>query len=766
MPKIKFQSSSILLRVLLSLIIYHIACVCYAYTFDAIETRFDANYLATPISLTGTVVTPAGLPLQNAKISVIAWGPSGISNANKTTTSDATGQFTLSGLARRNVLLSVVFPGHYSEIVPADLNRPLSELTTATGKIYVKKILADQTRLIFGGDTMIGRRFVDADGDGIEGEPGDLVRPATRTEDTLALLKYLRDSLSAADYTIVNLESTMASQPIPSNCSKSITFFSYPETLAGLKGSGIDGVNLGNNHIYDYLSSGLNETLFNVAAAGLDAAGAGASNTDALKTTIYHTFNNVSLSMLGFSQIVTGGLSDRSCWITARDGNSTEPAKPGALEASSGNIKRFLQKEAGRFAIPMIHGGTEYSSYPSNAMRSRYVTSILNNAGVVISHHPHTTQGIGLVNDTTGSPRFAVLSLGNLLFDQEVFETFQSYIVIADVEKQGTDYVVSHLKLVPIHHENYVPKLLTGKALARLGRDIGHLSTYLPTSPSGSSTPDGLRGAVVFPDGHRVYSFRDASQYTTLSSAQTLTAAVSAVTQSTSAIEFSRTSPSDMLSSIKTNTAATTEYGRDILKYGDFEDNDVDGDYSEGTSWSQTNARYIENNVVRSGTGALVLLRNSSNITDTACNNQNRISFPAGSKLTLRGWIRGQNSGTFKVRIRFYDKNGAIISTTNNFTKTPGTYGWTAYNVDVTAPANAQSLTIWYVQSPPLSGEGRVYIDDTAIVLWEGKNTTSLTGFSLPTPNNWSYFRFNTVAPAVANLQITLGHKTYSALLK
>ncbi len=766
MPKIKCPSSSNLLRILLSLIFFQISDVGYAYTFDTLEAQFDVNYLATPIALTGAVVTPAGLPLQNAKISIIAWSPSGISNANKITTSDATGQFTLTGLARRNVLLSVEFPGHYAEIVPVDLNRPLSELTTTTGKIYVKKILPNQTRLIFGGDTMIGRRFVDADGDGIEGEPGDLVRPATRAEDTLALLKYLRDSLSAADYTIVNLESTVASQPTPSNCGKSITFFSYPDTLPGLKGSGIDGVSLGNNHIYDYLSSGLSETLANVAAAGLDAAGAGASNTGALKTTIYRTFNNVSLSMLGFSQIVTGGLLDRNCWLTARDGNSTEPAKPGALEASSANIKSFLQTEAGRFAIPMIHGGTEYSSFPSDAMRNRFVTSILSHAGMVISHHPHTTQGIGLVNDASGSPRFAVLSLGNLLFDQDIFETFQSYLVIADVEKQGTDYVVPHLKLVPVHHENRVPKLVTGKALARSGRDIGHLSTYLPASPGGSSTPDGLRGAVVFPDGHRVYSFRDASQYSTLSSTQTLTAAVSAVTHTTPAIEFSRTSPSDMLSSIKTNATATAEYGRDILKYGDFEDNDVDGDYSEGTSWSQTNARYVENSVVRSGTGALVLLRNSSNITETASNNQNRISFPAGSKLTLRGWIRGQNAGTFKVRIRFYDKNGTIISTANNYTKAPGTYGWTAYNVDVAAPANAQSLTVWYVQSPPISGEGRVYIDDTAIVLWEGQNNVSQTGFSLPTPNNWSYFRFNTVAPAVTNLQITLGHKIYSALVK
>ena len=49
-------------------------------------------------------------------------------------------------------------------------------------------------------------------------------------------MTFMRDALSAADYTTVNLESTITSSPTTPHPYKSYVFYSYPETLAALRG--------------------------------------------------------------------------------------------------------------------------------------------------------------------------------------------------------------------------------------------------------------------------------------------------------------------------------------------------------------------------------------------------------------------------------------------------------------------------------------------------------------------------------------------------
>ncbi|MDI1475524.1 CapA family protein [Polyangium sp. y55x31] len=727
------------------------------YQFDTSETTFDTNYAQNLISLSGTVKNRAGQAISGATVTVLAWGD-GVANANKTATTNASGGFTITGLKRRNVLLKITAPGHYSEIVPVDLHRPTSETITSTGTIAMNPTKTGRVRLIFGGDTMMGRRFTDLDADGIEGEAGDLIRPATRAADAQALYTYVRDALSSADYTVVNLESPVTSNTDTPHPYKDYTFFSYPETLAGLTYAGIDGVSLANNHIFDYLTTGVTDSMLHVSNAGLDWCGVGSNETNAEGTTIFRTFNNVPLSLLGFSELVSDGSTELDYLLVARD-----PSKAGALESSSTNLNTFIDAETPeRFAIPMIHGGVEYSEYPSNSMRSKFISLANRGAGIVVAHHTHTAHGIGLVN-VGGTPRFVLMSLGNFVFDQDVHETFQSFLAVADVDVlAGGGFDVARLDLIPISIEGYVTKLVAGEGLARTGRHFGHLSTYLPKSPAGVNVADGLSGAVVFPAGHRIVALRSASQYTTTTTNQTFNAPVTS--QATGPIVFTRNAPSDSLSYVKSSASATVEWGRELLINGDFEDLDVDGDFSEGRAWDQSTVRYVENSVVRSGTGALVMLRNSSNSSEITVYNNNRVSFPGGSKLTITGWIQGDNAGPFTLTTRMYSDSGATLSTTDSFTKTAGTYGWTQFVVNVTASASATSARFYFRTSPPATGEARIFIDDFGLIRWEKSSIYALNGFEIPAPNNWSHVRFTNVASGVSSLGVTLGHRTFSVL--
>ena len=129
-------------------------------------------------------------------------------------------------------------------------------------------------------------------------------------------------------------------------------------------------------------------------------------------------------------------------------------------------------------------------------------------AGQVARFYSH---GIATLADSD-PPVIVLLSLGNLVFDQGVFETFQSMIAVVDVERgDDGEARVARASLVPFHIEGYVPKLVAGEHRDRIGRHVAHLSTYLPPAATPEGTPDGLVGLVVFPAGGRIAICTDAS---------------------------------------------------------------------------------------------------------------------------------------------------------------------------------------------------------------------------------------------------------------
>jgi poly-gamma-glutamate capsule biosynthesis protein CapA/YwtB (metallophosphatase superfamily) len=730
-----------------------------AYRFDAAEAAFDATYGATPIDLTGVVVDEAGVPVAGASITAIGWGSSAANDGDLAITDEA-GVFTLPALARRSVLLRVESDGYYVEIVPADLQRPLAESTADLGAVVLSQAQPGRARVMVGGDTMMGRRFVDVDQDGIEGEPGDLIRPATRADDAHLLFNFLRDVLSSADYTQLNLECSVTDDASTPHNNKTYMFFSYPETVTALPLAGVDAVSLGNNHMYDYLELGVANTLREVSNAGLDWFGAGMSETLALGSTLYRTLGGgVDVAFQGYSQLTKGSSSLPEYSIVASDGPPL--VKGGALKLGDSQLNAFLLEDApDRFAIPVVHGGTEYSDYPSSVMRSRFVQMVQRGAGVVVAHHPHTIHGIGL-HDAGSGPRYIFMSLGNLMFDQDKFETFQSYLGVFDVDQTGTGaYNVHRVQLIPLHRDSYVPKLVSGDWLARTGRHIAHLSTMLPAAATPGAAPDGLSGAVVFSSGPRVVAVSSPSQYTTTDYVESLAAPLSAA--GTGPVAYARLDPADSLAGVRTSAPASCDYGRDILLYGDFEDNSVDDSFHEGTVWPGSTSKYLQNSVVHGGAGAMVLLRKWNSTASTSFNTTNRMTFPAGRQFTLSGHVKGNNSGAFRVQVYWYTSGGTSISNSYVYTRASGTYDWQRFTVDLTPPSTAGSVRLWFRAELPASDEGETFVDDISLIAWEDTVADASAGAALATPNNWSFVRCAAANPALTSLDLSLTHRSYA----
>ncbi|MFY0540479.1 CapA family protein [Nannocystis pusilla] len=289
---------------------------------EANTHSIQAPSIHTKIALAGTVVDRQGQPISGATVQVLAFG-AGAANAGRTATTDGSGAFELEDLDRRSVLLKVTRAGYYPEILPADLHRPAYEASTGVGNLTLTDKKTGRVRLMFVGDTMFGRRFTDEDQDGQQ-EAGDLIRSGSRAADAQKVVRYVADALASADYSVANLECTVSAEPGPEHPYKSYTFYSHPETLAGLTAAGIDGVSLGNNHVFDYLDAGVYDTINAVADLGLDWTGAEMSETAARDTVIRRTLSGVPLSLQGFSELRTDGSQLTNYLLVALD-----PAKPG-----------------------------------------------------------------------------------------------------------------------------------------------------------------------------------------------------------------------------------------------------------------------------------------------------------------------------------------------------------------------------------------------------------------------------------------------------
>ncbi|HEY8375209.1 MAG TPA: CapA family protein, partial [Nannocystis sp.] len=593
------------------------------------------------------------------------------------------------------------------------------------------------------------------DGDGIEGEPDDLIRPKSRAQDAARVLAFVRDVLLTADYAHANLECVVTGDPATPHPYKPYTLYTHPDALRALTDAGFDGVSLGNNHVFDFLARGVADTLQFVGAAGLDHSGAGMNESQALRSTIHATPGGIELALLGLSDMRYDGGVDRSEYLLV----AADPAKPGALHASIANLTAFLTAEAGAFAIPVLHGGAEYTHHPSDAMRELFIAAIRAGAGLVIAHHPHVLHGIGLVDGDRG-PRFAVMSLGNFVFDQDMAETIESAIAVVDVERlPDGSHDVARVVLIPVVLDHYVPKLLAGEGLVRLGRKLGHLSTTLPTHAGDPPKQvDGLRGAVVFVSGARIVALRDFAQYRQIEQDEALNLPVRG--RATAPLPYPRRLPADFLARVRTDVPATLELGRDVLGVGDFEDHDVDGEVGENPGWVLGSSAFLQSRTVHGGVRAAALRRHRGERAFAPLQTARRVPITGGARVTIRGYVRGHDAGRLTIRARFASDTEVLAERTLTLAAR-GTYGWTPFSLSAIAPKQARGLHLSFRQGRPDGEAGTIYLDDIAVVQWEREIAHSESGPQLATPNDWSFFRFTDLPFGVDRITATLTHRAY-----
>ena len=682
------------------------------------------------------------------------------------------------------------------------LSEPITVGRTDADGVVAVRLLSDEggTRWVMhsAGDVMMGRRYeapTSGDQPLVTGDPAGSAR---------YVVDAVGRAFAAADLSTVNLETVMSDLPAEAAYpGKNVVINSRPETLAGLDALGVDAVSLANNHIRDYLDIGVTETMAALDAAGIPHTGASDGSNPADEPLIFEQ-DGVRVGMLAWTTLDGSYINDsypddgdsmptdvdeESRWLyearpwgytgtswsvpeTARRIGTAwrlfADAEPLMTEAeivaawnSLVSVYPELQDwvaqrghggaaswdpavataaisalaERVDVVVVQIHAGYEYQSAPSGYATSVAHDAIDAGADLVVAHHPHVLQGMewykgGLI----------AYSMGNFVFDQDLFVTFPSAFLRTVWE--GDTLIEARVVLLEL--DGYRPKPVADAVAERsalrlweksqldIRSDVdtgGTARTYLTTR-----APD-ARPAHVHMRHH------DAVLTDTAPPVETLSVSAPAgviVPLAYAGLIHAQANGADVL------------MGRDLFGWGSFEDALADSEPTSDTHWK------IEGNYVgvqvgaeaAGGVGHLTLRRTDKLSGDAYVRAHARIpllphqiyrdeggaTVPADgtARYSVRLLARFTGQGEPYVRLDLYGGGSGAMEAARGSKldelvlpiDIPADGDWHALEIDI--PPEAMMIggvqvtaVLPYVRlSPPEAGKGELSVDDLCLIEW------------------------------------------------
>lgn len=248
---------------------------------------------------------------------------------------------------------------------------------------------------------------------------------------------------SASDFNIVNLECPVT---MTGDNNKIIKTGPYIKGLEEPNARILSLLNvhlatLANNHIMDYGSKGLSDTLDFCKRQSIATVGAGLNFYEAYKPHRI-TIKGKVFSIINFAE---------NEWASAS--SETGGANPMNI---IDNVQQIQQeKKEVDFVIVIIHGGHEYYNLPSPRMVKQYRFYAENGANIIVGHHTHCINGFEEYN---GVPIY--YSLGNFIFTKaSKYEDWYLGTVL-NLEIREDNSIVCSLIPLKQNKQDYSIKLL------------------------------------------------------------------------------------------------------------------------------------------------------------------------------------------------------------------------------------------------------------------------------------------------------------------
>lgn len=633
--------------------------------------RIHQTYSADQPIILGKVIDLAGQAIANASVK----------NNQAQTQTDSGGWFSLVGSGK-------------PEWVTVQHNDYLSRTRAAHAgqQAVLFRLTADDGETLsfnFTGDTMAGRRFFDPAEDG-QRELG-LISPQMDIEEHVALLKPVQPLLANADVTAVNLETPLSAQPyvdpyLPRPAyvhqTKDYVFATHINMPLALQQVGVDIVDLGNNHLYDYMEQGVDETQRALDAVAMPYFGAGFNEDQAWQPAVI-TVKNQTIAFIGCTTI-SGTRFPINYVASDADG------KGGAAQCNNNKIQTYVGDAVAQYdnVIFMVHGGFEYQREASETVKKYTQAAREAGAHLIINHHPHVTSGL----DWDGRSLVA-WSLGNFLFDQTVWPTLNSYLLGVTMRRGE----VLNAYIEPLMIEDYIPQGLRGEQAEFVARGAWGYSSE----------------GFISLDGGLEADFNQHAQ------TQTITLPLDSEDE-------------EQFVQIPTDYYVTAvhgidhyQIGEDILWVGDFEDQDTDTDSNENSLWRLDGVdKTVGTEFAYRGQNGLRLYRDDNNDDDVMLTPLYRILIKAGTAVSAQGKVRANDNAKITLQLSWYpETRGSSSSRTQVPIVIKQDQQWQTFNVNAVAPEDAVAVGLFIKVSPPDKGETEADFDDLRLIAWQAENS-------------------------------------------
>lgn len=627
--------------------------------------------------LKGRVVSLEGTPIQGALVTT----------SSEQTKTDSKGWFQLATAATDPQWVTVKHASFISRTRAAAPGQPvLVRLTPDDGQTI---------SLHFTGDVMLGRRFYDPNEDGNTND--GLLQPTSDVDAHQALLKHAQPLLENADLTISNLESPLTAQPYfdlkrrrppEFHATKDYVFASAPVAAKALRQAGIDVIDLGNNHLYDVLEQGVKDTQDALSQAGFQLGdgyfGAGLSEQQAWTPAVANV-QGQAIAFLGCTTI--SGVEHPVNYVTL-----DAQRKGGAANCDEAQIRKSVKAARDQYktVVFMIHGGNEYQRTPSENVRRLTTTAREAGATLVINHHPHVVGGF----NWNGSSLVA-WTLGNFLFDQTVWPTFESYLLA--VHLRNGKVVQAYTE--PLMIEGYVPKGITGD-----------LADFVARGAAGRDR----NGPFLMEDGSMVVDVDNRRM------------------QQDAKLPIKASAEKSQIFRVASGWAianfvgtGSLRLGRDLLWVGDFEDEIADEQHKGGALWQFSGVDKLKgDDYAYEGKMGARLQRKGFNESEVVLSPLHRILVDSGSELSIVGMVRSRKDVRSSLQISWYSSTKGksqaqqiqplVVRQDNT---------WTPFRLDVTVPPNTVALGLFLRLQAPKHGKDTVDFDNIRIIKWEPQGT-------------------------------------------
>lgn len=279
--------------------------------------------------------------------------------------------------------------------------------------------------------------------------------------------------LRNTDLNIINLETTLTQNT--TEVSKTFNFKATPDKVQTLLEAKITAANIANNHILDYASGGLAETIRTLKAAGILYTGAGMTEQEATQPCLI-THRNLKIALLGFTDNEPSWRAQGADCGTNYINLASAQDRQRAFTAV-----QHLREEAD-LLIVSIHWGPNMREEPTEPFIDFAHQLISQGADIIHGHSAHIFQGIEVYQN-----KLILYDTGDFIDDyivNPVLRNDLSFLFLLEIRHTQ----IHGLTLIPVIINKCQVNQATGDVYQWCLRRMQHLSSKFDTAISDEGT--------------------------------------------------------------------------------------------------------------------------------------------------------------------------------------------------------------------------------------------------------------------------------------